>query len=301
MKKYMFKLGLMLVAIIWGSGFIASQIALDEGLTPNQIMTIRFFLSSVLMVSIFNKNLKSIDKNTIKAGISIVIFLFIAFAFQTYGLMHTTPSKNAFITAINVVIVPFIGFLVYRRKVDKISIMSSIVAIIGIGILSLKADFSVNLGDFLTFICAIGFAMHIFLTGEHTKKYDPIALTAIQLITAFCLSFILVILTKETNINLSGKGMASVGYLALFSTTIAFLVQTICQAKTTESEAAIILATESIFGALLSAIILKEIITFKMIIGCSLIFFAIVMAETKLAFITNKFKINGKIENLEQN
>lgn len=95
--------------------------------------------------------------------------------------------------------------------------------------------------------------------------------------------------------------MASVGYLALFSTTIAFLVQTICQAKTTESEAAIILATESIFGALLSAIILKEIITFKMIIGCSLIFFAIVMAETKLAFITNKFKINGKIENLEQN
>ncbi len=68
--------------------------------------------------------------------------------------MYTTPSKNAFITATNVVIVPFIGFILYRRKLDKIGIISSLVALIGIGILSLEADFSINFGDFLTLICS---------------------------------------------------------------------------------------------------------------------------------------------------
>lgn len=282
------KIGLIIVAIIWGSGFIASQIALDEGFTPNQIMALRFFISSILMVVIFYKHIKFINKNTIKSGIIMGIFLFIAFSFQTYGLIYTTPSKNAFITAINVVIVPFIGYVVYRRKLDKISIISSIISIIGIGILSLEADFSINFGDFLTLICAVGFAMHIFYTGEFTSKHDPIALTIIQLTTAFLLSLTLLIFTGETGMSFNVKGLGAIGYLGVFSTTVAFLLQTICQSKTTQSEAAIILATESIFGTLLSAIILSEIITTKMMLGCSLIFLAIIMAETKLSFLIKK-------------
>ncbi|MGL5312663.1 MAG: DMT family transporter, partial [Peptostreptococcaceae bacterium] len=211
---------------------------------------------------------------------------------------YTTPSKNAFITAINVVIVPFIGYLIYKRKLDGISIVSSIIAIVGIGILSLDANLSLNRGDFLTLICAVGFAMHIFFTGEFAKEHDPIVLTTVQLITAFILSAVLLIFTRESDIIISIKGMGAVSYLAVFSTTIAFLLQTICQRKTTQSETAIILSTEAIFGTILSAIILHEVITLKMIIGSSLIFFSIIMAETKLSFLikNKKEKKDEKIE-----
>ena len=85
-------------------------------------------------------------------------------------MSYTTASKTLFLTAINVVIVPFIGFILYKRPLDKYGIISSIIAILGIGILSLEADFSINFGDFLTMICAFGFAFHIFFTGEFVKK-----------------------------------------------------------------------------------------------------------------------------------
>ena len=92
---------------------------------------------------------------------------------QTIGLVYTTISKNAFITAANVVIVPFIGFILYKRKLDKIGIISSFIALLGIGILSLQADFSVNLGDVLTFLCAFGFAFQYFSQGNLQQNTTP--------------------------------------------------------------------------------------------------------------------------------
>jgi drug/metabolite transporter (DMT)-like permease len=300
LKKHIGEIGLIITAIIWGSGFVATQIAIDSNLTPNQILTLRFFVSSILMNIVFFKNMKKIDKATIKSGMILGIFLFIGFVFQTYGLVYTTLSKNAFITAANVVIVPFIGFLIYKRKLDKIGVISSIVAIIGIGVLSLEADFSLNLGDILTFICAVGFALQIFFTGEFTKDKDPIALTSIQISTAFVLSFMLLLITKEVNVEMSVGGIGSTIYLAIFNTTVCFLLQTICQTKTSETKAALILSTESIFGTIFSVIILHEIITLKMILGCSLIFFAIIMSETKLSFL-KKDKGMARAEILDEN
>lgn len=290
MKKYSGEIGLLIVAIIWGSGFVGTQIAIDSNFTPNQIMAIRFFISSVLINIIFYKNIKLINKETLKAGILLGIFLFIGFAFQTYGIMYTTPSKNAFITAANVVIVPFVGFLVYRRKLDKMGIFSSIIALLGIGILSLDDNLSISIGDLLTLICSFGFAFHIFFTGEFARDKNPIALTGIQTTTAFILSSFLLLITKETSIPINVKGFGAIIYLGIFSTTICFLLQTICQKKADQTKTAIILSTEAVFGTIFSIIILNEIVTFKMIIGCILIFAAIIIAETKLSFIKNNTK-----------
>lgn len=284
------EIGLFIVAIIWGSGFVGTQIAIDSEFTPNQIMTLRFLISAILISVICYKNIKNTDKSTIKSGVILGIFLFIGFAFQTYGILYTTPSKNAFITAVNVVIVPFIGFIIYKRKLDKIGIISSIISLMGIGVLSLESDFSISIGDLLTLICAFGFALHIFFTGEFAKNKDPIALTAIQSFTAFILSLILLLITKETNIPISAKGLGAILYLAIFSTTICFLLQTICQRKTTQTKTAIILSTEAVFGTIFSIIILDEVITIKMIIGCVLIFVGIIMAETKLSFLNKNKK-----------
>ena len=262
-SKYKGEIGLGLTALIWGSGFIGVSISLSGGLTPLQIMTIRFFIGAVLLGIIFFKEIKNnITKEAVKAGSMIGVFLFIAFAFQTIGMSYTTASKNAFLTAINVVIVPFIGFVLYKRPLDKYGIISSIIAILGIGILSLEADFSINFGDFLTIICAFGFAFHIFFTGEFVKKHNPIVLTVVQFSVATVLSLIVQILFNEIKIEAQISSIIGVLYLGIFSTTVAFLLQTVCQKDVSETKSAIILSLESVFGSILSVIILHEVLTF---------------------------------------
>jgi drug/metabolite transporter (DMT)-like permease len=289
LKKYIGEIGLISVAIIWGSGFVGTQLALDGGLTPLQLITLRFFIASVLINIIFFKQIKgNINKEVVKKGILLGFFLFIAFVVQTIGILYTTPSKNAFITATNVVIVPFIGYFIYKRKLDKIGMISSIITLLGIGILSLESDFSINIGDFLTLICAFGFAFHIFFTSEYASKVNPIVLTSIQFSVAFLLSLVAQMFMGEAKIDAGTSGYLGALYLGIFSTTIAFLLQTICQRKVDGTKTAIILSTEAVFGTLFSIIILKEVVTLRMILGSAIIFISIIMAETKLSFLKKK-------------
>ncbi|CEJ74058.1 transporter [[Clostridium] sordellii] len=284
-KIYSGEIGLILVSLIWGSGFVYTQLGLNNGLTPFQLMTGRFFIGALLISVIFFKQIKKIDKKDIIPGVLLGGFLFVAFSFQTFGLQFTTSSKSAFLTASNVVIVPFIGCMLYKRKLDKISILSSLIALIGIGIISLETNFTIGIGDSLTLICAIGFAMHIFLTSQFTKKHNPIVLTCIQMITAFLLSLILQIIAGEVNADINISTMSSILFLGVFNTTICFLGQTICQTKVDETKTALILSTEAVFGMLFSVVIANEVITTKMIAGSLLIFIAIICAETKLKFL----------------
>lgn len=297
MNKHMGEIGLLSVAIIWGSGFIGTQVSLDNGLTPLQLLTLRFLIGSILLSIIFFKKIKSnLNKESLKSGAILGIFLFIAFVVQTIGLTYTTPSKNAFITAVNVVIVPFIGFIIYKDKLDKIGIISSIIAIIGIAILSLEHDFSVNFGDFLTLISAFAFAFHIFFTSQFANKHNPLVLTVIQFSVAFILSLVVQIFIGEGKIVADKSAYIGVIYLGIFCTTIAFLGQTICQKKVEGPKAAIIMSTEAVFGTILSVIVLKEPVTIRMILGSLLIFGAIITAETKLSFLKKK---EAKLQNSE--
>ncbi len=288
-KTYISQIGLLIVAMIWGSGFVGTQLALDGGLTPLQIITLRFFIGALLINLIFFKQIKeNMSKDAINHGCILGFFLFIAFVVQTIGLVYTTPSKNAFITATNVIIVPFIGFLIYKQKLDKIGILSSILTVIGIGILSLESDFSINFGDFLTLVCAFGFAFHIFFTSEYAVRYNPMVLTAIQFSVAFILSLVTQILMGEGHMDAGIDGYLGVLYLGVFSTTVCFLVQTICQKSVKGNKTAIILSTEAVFGTIFSVIILKELVTLRMILGSFIIFVAIIMTETKLSFLKKK-------------
>lgn len=289
MKKYIGELGLFAIAIIWGSGFIGTKLALDGGLKPIQTLTLRFFVASVILGVVFYKKIKeNITKESLIAGAYLGLFSFIGFSTQTIGLVYTTVSKNAFITAANVVIVPFIGFILYRRKLDRIGVFSSFMALVGIGVLSLEPDLSVNFGDFLTFLCAIGFAFHIFFTGEFISKCNSYVLTVTQFVVAFILSFVLQIITGQTQFQASPIGFMGALYLGVFSTAIGFLLQTICQSKVNQTKAAIILSTESVFGTILSVIIFHEVLTIRMVLGCIIIFASIIVSETKLSFLKKK-------------
>ena len=294
MRKYIGEIGLIITAIIWGSGFVGSAVAL-EYYTPYQILAGRFFIGVLILGIVFNKRLKTIKKSTLIKGSILGIFLYIAFVLQTVGLQYTTPSKNAFLTAVNVVIVPFIGFIIYKKKIDVFELSGAFIAMVGVAVLSLKFSSEINIGDFLTLCCAFAFAFHIFYTSKFVKDEDPIQLTIIQMLAAAVIGLVVVVFKGETTFSTQTDGLIPLLYLAVFSTTIAFLLQTIAQKYITETKAAIILATESFWGMAFSVAILSEVMTAKMGIGAILILGAIVLSETKLSFLKKK-QMNGMLE-----
>ena len=295
MKKWLAIGGLILVTVIWGGGFVASDMAL-ESMKPFQIMMVRFLLASVLMGVISRGQRKSEEKlkdraGAIKAGVLMGVTLFMGFAFQIIGLQYTTPSKNAFLTALNVVIVPFIAFVILKKKIGAKGIIGAVMSVLGVALLSLNGDFTVSLGDGLTLFCAGGFAFQIFFTSEFVKKYPASVLNTVQMFTAFVLSAISLMIFGENDFHVTTQGWLSVLYLGVVSTTICYLLQTACQKYIDETKAAIILSMESVFGTIFSIMILHEVVTVRMVIGCAVILAAVI--------ISNMSETSEKIEDKE--
>lgn len=280
MKKYIGEIGLVITAIIWGSGFVGSAMALDH-YTPYQILAGRFIIGAILLGLVFYRKFPSITRSALVKGILLGTVLYIAFVLQTVGLQYTTPSKNAFLTAVNVVIVPFIGFFIYKRRLDVYELTGAILAVIGIALLSLQFTGEVNVGDMLTLLCAFGFAFHIFYTARFVKEEDAIVLTLVQMGTAAILALGVMGMKGETSFSFETAALLPLVYLGVFSTTIAYLLQTVSQKYITETKAAIILSTEALWGTLFSVMILSELLTMRMSVGAMLILIAIIIAETK--------------------
>lgn len=283
MKKWLAIGALILVTVIWGGGFVASDIAL-ESMKPFQIMMVRFLLASVLMGVISRGQRKSEERlkdraGAIKAGVLMGVTLFMGFAFQIIGLQYTTPSKNAFLTALNVVIVPFIAFVILKKKIGAKGIIGAVMSVFGVALLSLNGNFTVSLGDGLTLFCAVGFAFQIFFTSEFVKKYPASVLNTVQMFTAFVLSAISLMIFGENDFQVTTQGWLSALYLGVVSTTICYLLQTACQKYIDETKAAIILSMESVFGTIFSILILHEVVTVRMVIGCAVILAAVIISN----------------------
>lgn len=283
MKPYIGDVMLLITAIVWGSGFVVTAIAL-EYLTANQVMAGRFVLASFILTILFGYKFKKIKKSTIWKGAILGAILYIAFVLQTVGLQYTTPSKNAFLTALNVVIVPIIAYLIYKRRIDRFEIAGSILAIIGISFLSLQGSLTINIGDVFSLACAVAFAFDIFYTNLFVQKEDAISLTIVQFMTASVISVAVVFFQGNIPTAIEKEALYSLVYLAVFSTAIAYLFQNMAHQYTTATKAAIILSTEAIFGMLLSVLFLHEVLTGRMITGAALIIVAILLAEVKPRF-----------------
>lgn len=280
-KEYLGIIGLLVVTMLWGGGFIASDIALLS-LTPIQIITGRFLLATLVLLLLSLKKLKNISKAELKAGIILGICLFSAFLLQTIGLKYTTPSKNAFLTAINVVFVPLIVFIALRKKPKPQVLAGVILAIIGAGILSLGKDLSISIGDFLSLLCAVGFALQIFFTGLYVEKYNALTLNLVQMSTAFLLSFAgMLVFGELPTTAIEPTAVWTIIYLGIASTTITYFLQTVSQKYVKQTQTAIILSLEAVFATIFSILILGEQITLRTGIGSFLILSAVVIAEFK--------------------
>ena len=278
MKKYLGILGLLTVTVIWGGGFVASDMAL-ETLSPFQIMVIRFLIAAVLMTLFGIKQIKTISREEIRCGFWLGAALFGGFALQIIALQYTTPSKNAFLTATNVVFVPFIALVIYRKKIEVRSLIGAVMALAGAGVLSLKNDFSIGLGDGLTLLCAVCFALQIFLTGEYVGRIRPAVLNFLQMTTACVLSAAGLLLSGDFTFTPSTRSLLAVLYLGVVSTTITYLLQTVSQKYVDETKSAIILSMEAVFGTFFSVLLLHENVTVRMLAGSALILAAVLVSE----------------------
>ena len=277
-------LGLLLVALLWGAGFLFTKRGLDY-ITPLWMMSMRFVGATIIMSIVFYKNFRKISKSDLKAGLIIGIFLYIAFATQTIGLQYTSISNQAFLTATNVVFVPFLVWMVYKKAPDKFAFIGAALATVGIGLITLKEGLHLNVGDMWTLACAVFFAGHIVSIGFFAKENDPIALTIVQFAVAAVLSLVSALMMEPLPAKIGSEAMLSVGYMVLASTLLAFLLQNICQKYTPSTHASLIHSLESVFGTLVAVVFEGEMFNLQMALGCITVFAAILLIETRFEFL----------------
>lgn len=271
---------LLLTAIIWGYGFVAVANSLDR-LTPMQLLLLRFGIASLILVIVFNKNVRALKKTTLKKGVILGVLFFIGFVLQTFGMKYTTPSKNAFLTGVNVILVPLIAYFLFKRRLTRQEVIGAILSVIGIGLLTLRTDGQVNIGDLLTLGCAVAFAFHIFYTTLFMADESPVDIAIIQTVTSMVLAALAVAAEGAPMVSPDRNSLMSVLYLAIFSTTLTTLLQAYGQKYTSETRSAILLSTESLWGTFFSFVFLGEALTFRLIAGGLIIFAAILLAQIK--------------------
>ncbi len=283
---------LLLTAAIWGLAFVAQKVGAEHvgAFTYNGI---RFALGSISLIPLIlflnrkkgeNEETKNNDRDslklTIKAGIIAGCALFIATSLQQMGVMGTTAGKAGFITGLYMVIVPILG-LFLKQKVNKSTWIGIVIAIIGLYLLSINEDFSISNGDLLVLIGSVGWAVHILLIDNFTKKIDPLKLSSVQFATCSILSLVMAIIFEDINmVGISGA-MVSILYGGLLSVGVAYTLQVVAQKNAKPSHAAILLSMESVFGALGGAMFLGERIGTRGLVGCILIFIAIIISQLK--------------------
>lgn len=287
-------LGLLLAAVIWGFAFVVVKNSLDL-IPPIYMLAFRFTIAAAALTLIMFPKLRNLTRRDWTSGAVLGFFLFTAHAVQTIGCQYTTAGKNAFLTTIYVIIVPFLHWIMNRKRPSGYAMTAAMIAVVGIGLLSLQGgDAGVNIGDVLTVICGFLFAVHIVYIDRYTESQDPIILTVMQMIFAAIFSWILAPICDGGFPAAAFQSEVVTGmlYLGLLSTMVGFLLQNVGQKYTAPSTASLLLSFESVFGVLFSVIFLQEQLTLRMLFGCGLMFFAVVLVETRLSFLTRLFRIN---------
>lgn len=279
-KQYLSDISLFFVAAVWGGGFVAVKDALNT-MTPFVLMAYRFVLAASIVYLFFFKKIGKINKTDLKSGLVVGTILYLAFAAQTLGLQYTTASKQGFLTATYCVMVPILYWILYKKAPKKKAWIGSFLTIIGIAMVSINKDMSFNPGDALTLLCALFFAAHIISLEYYTKKVDVLKLTFLQLGVAAVLFVVSALLFEPIQLKLSSSEWTAIIYLAVFSTFACYTVQTTAQKFTTSSHASIIMSLESVFAALFGVLLLNELMTPLMLVGCALIFVAILIIEVE--------------------
>lgn len=275
---------LAVVALVWGTTYAVIKDTLSV-VQAFSLMMFRFGFSALILSLMYLKKFKTIKSVDLKRGIIIGIFMFLAFYFLIVSIRFTTASKFSFIVGAYVLIVPFLSWVINKTKLDRYAIVGAILATIGLAFLTMERGAVFNLWDLVAGCCSFFFAAHMIAIEKYSGDSDPILLTIIQFITTAVLFIILTGIKEGYDFTVLPEIKWTLGYLVIISTIIPFAIQNIVQRYISSTSTALILTLQSAFGSIFAVYYLDERMTKQMIIGCLLIFIAIVFQETKLKFL----------------
>jgi drug/metabolite transporter (DMT)-like permease len=266
------------ITVVWGLTFALVKKSLDE-VQPFVFMAWRFWVAALLMGALSIPRLREIDRRIIRDGLLLGILLYASYSFQTFGLKYTTAGNAGFITGLFIVFTPILAAIFLRHRPDFKSVAAVVVALVGLGILSLQPGLKVNSGDALVLACAFTYSVHIVLLDGYSKKYDLVLLTFVQMLLLALAFTISGFLFESMVVPRTGFVWMTILVCGVLASAVAFYVQGYAQRILTPVRTSMVLIMEPVFSVLFGIIILGEHLTWRGWLGCALILAGMLITE----------------------
>jgi drug/metabolite transporter (DMT)-like permease len=279
---------LLITAMIWGFAFVAQRSGMDY-VGPFTFNAVRFTLGGIFLFPILlvnnrrkfkNEPLLPLSSNKIllKGGIIAGIILFFGASFQQGGMVYTTAGKAGFITGLYIILVPILGIM-FKQKTTAAIWLGAVVALIGLYLLSVNENLSIDLGDLLVLASAFFWGFHVLVISRYSPKTDPIQLAFFQFILCAFFSLIASVIIETTTLQKLFDAAVPILYAGVVSVGIAYTLQVVAQQEAHPSHAAIIMSLEAVFAVIGGWIVLDESIPLRGLIGCGLMLTGMIISQ----------------------
>lgn len=285
---------LLLAAFIWGTSFIAQSKGV-ETVAPILFNGVRSILGAVVLLPVIfimdaskkksGTPVMGFDKTVVKGGIICGVFLCFASSVQTVGMLYTSPGKAGFLTAMYMIIVPLIGIFTGNRP-GPIAALAVLIAVVGMYLMCIDSEFSINKGDIILLICAFLFSGHILAVNHFSPITDGVKLSCIQFFVCGILGTIGSFIFEKPDIAPLTGCIIPIAYAGIMSCGIAYTCQIIGQKYTDPTSASLLMSLESVFSTLATVVLVAcgwQItggnLSMREIIGCILMFAAILLVQ----------------------
>jgi drug/metabolite transporter (DMT)-like permease len=266
--------------LVWGSTFVVVKTALED-ISPILFLALRFSLAAAVLTALLWRRIKW-DWRTAGAGGLAGVFLFSGYLFQTLGLRYTSAPNSAFITGLGSVMVPLLAALVYRIRPQVSEVLGLAVATVGMGLMTLKGGLdTINPGDLLTLLCAVGFAFHIVVLGHFSERMRFELLSVAQIAAAAVFSILLFWWAEPARVQWRPSVVGAILVTGLLATALAFTIQAWAQQYTTSTRTGLIFTLEPVFAWITSFALAGEGLSGQAAAGALMILGGVVLVEVK--------------------
>jgi len=269
---------LLITTLFWGVTFVVVKQAVQQvGVFP--FLSQRFGLAFLILLGICLIARRPLRRECITRGVVLGALLFGAFAFQTMALLYSTASNTAFLTGLNVVLVPVIGAAFLRHAVTLNMKLGVALAAAGLFLLCTNGSWGFSRGDILGITCAVCIALHLIFTGRFARASDVYWLTTVQIGIVALLSALVAYGEGSEILVWHPEILWALVICVLFATIFAFLVQTSMQRFTSPTHTALIFCMEPVFAAFYAYWAIGERFGGRGLIGAACILTGMVISE----------------------
>jgi drug/metabolite transporter (DMT)-like permease len=272
-------LALLGVGFGWGAAFVLMKDAIAQQDLYDFLAT-RFTIAALAMALLQPQRVIAIRARDLRVGLPLGVVLAGGYITQTIGLDLTTAAISGFITGLYVVLTPILAWLMVRRRPSKKLALAVGFAVIGLLLISgaTAASVELQLGQLWLLACALLFALHIFLLGEHGGKSSPYTLAMIQIAGVAAVSWVFA-LADGYQAPPNGQVWTAILFTALFATILAFWLQTWAQTVLDSARVALILTSEVVFAAGIAVAVGQEQLALQTVFGGALMVVAMLVVE----------------------